>query len=499
LRRETSSFERLGRAGPAGDALFLALLALAVRLLVAAYAASRFPPAFDGTYYDALARRIAAGAGYTWLWPDGTVTHVAHYPVGYPALLGLFYSLLGATQLVALLLNVVFGVGLVLGAHALALRVSTRRGALVAGLVLALQPTLLLYTAALMTEALSASLVLMLSAGALLARARDVSRARDWACFTLLGVGGTVLILVRPQLAPLVPLFGWIASRGAARLPARVVGAIATSSVALALCLPWTLRNCQKLPGCALVSANAGWNLLIGTLPHAGGGFAAIAGESVPRECHAVFAEVEKDRCFRRAALSRIASDPAGWFSLVPAKLGRLFDYSSIGAPYLRASNGELVSRRTEWVLGATEIVTWRLLLVFAALGLARTARGRVERGLLALACLFAVLPWAVVGHVSLGAALSARLLRGQVAAGERAVLSLSLAVLGLTLATHAVFFGAARYALPYLAWLPILAVLGGRTGDGVGKQAADSDAESLTGAGRGEDNSRPTGALECR
>ena len=48
-----------------------------------------FPRSEDGHYYDVLARRLAAGQGYTWLWPDGAVTYAAHYPVGYPAMLAL--------------------------------------------------------------------------------------------------------------------------------------------------------------------------------------------------------------------------------------------------------------------------------------------------------------------------------------------------------------------------------------------------------------------------
>src|SRR5256885_7855973 len=46
-------------------------------------------------FYHAVATRIARGAGYTWAWPDGVVTYAAHYPVGYPALLGAAYAVFG--------------------------------------------------------------------------------------------------------------------------------------------------------------------------------------------------------------------------------------------------------------------------------------------------------------------------------------------------------------------------------------------------------------------
>ena len=74
--------------GKRRDALIVALVALAARLAVVLWAATSIPASADGTYYDRLAQRIASGQGYTWLWPDGAVTYAAHYPVGYPALVG---------------------------------------------------------------------------------------------------------------------------------------------------------------------------------------------------------------------------------------------------------------------------------------------------------------------------------------------------------------------------------------------------------------------------
>ncbi|HEX4445643.1 MAG TPA: hypothetical protein VH044_02875, partial [Polyangiaceae bacterium] len=91
------------------DGLGIALLALLARLGVVFWGHARFPAVEDGHYYDLLARRIASGEGYTWLWPDGTVTFVAHYPVGYPALLGAAYALFGAAPAVAMTLQAVLG------------------------------------------------------------------------------------------------------------------------------------------------------------------------------------------------------------------------------------------------------------------------------------------------------------------------------------------------------------------------------------------------------
>ena len=92
-----------------GDARIIFLIALGARAAVVLWASSRFPAVEDGHYYDVLARRIASGVGYTWLWPDGAVTYVAHYPVGYPALVAAGYALFGPTAWVAMTINAVLG------------------------------------------------------------------------------------------------------------------------------------------------------------------------------------------------------------------------------------------------------------------------------------------------------------------------------------------------------------------------------------------------------
>ena len=144
---------------PARDAWLLAAIALLLRLGFVVWAASRFLPAEDGKYYQIVAWRIARGLGYTWLWPDGVVTYAAHYPVGYPAILGGLYWLFGPRPWLAMALNALLGSLAVAGVVRLASSVATRRGAIIAGCIAAVHPTLLFYTPALMTEIVSASIL----------------------------------------------------------------------------------------------------------------------------------------------------------------------------------------------------------------------------------------------------------------------------------------------------------------------------------------------------
>ncbi|MGH7298522.1 MAG: glycosyltransferase family 39 protein, partial [Polyangiaceae bacterium] len=106
------------------DALFGALLfvvALAPRLYVALAWAGE--PVWDGHYYDFGARRIAQGLGYSDdVMRGGVLTwHPwAHYPVGYSALLALFYRVFGASHAVAGAANALVGAALAVVTWALA-------------------------------------------------------------------------------------------------------------------------------------------------------------------------------------------------------------------------------------------------------------------------------------------------------------------------------------------------------------------------------------------
>jgi 4-amino-4-deoxy-L-arabinose transferase-like glycosyltransferase len=446
------------RAAARRQAAWLVAVALVLRLAVALLCARRFPPADDGSFYHVVAARIAHGAGYTWAWPDGVITYAAHYPVGYPALMAAAYAVLGANPGSAMVLNALLGTALVYAVHACALRVTSLPRARVAGLAVALDPTLVLYTAAVMTEAAAAALITLLVAYALFVR--DNGKGFFWR--VPLGLGGALLVLVRPQLLPFVPLLGVVAisvpvglaPRGA--LLARLRGGGEVLVLALACCAPWTLRNCAKMDGCVFVSANGGWNLLIGTLPEGKGSFAPIAGPTVPPECRNVFGEAGKDRCFGQAGLRRIEQQPLRWLALAPQKLGQLFDHSAVAGSYLQTSNPSLVSNATRVRISTVETLYGRLLLLGACAGLLRAARGWVSRGSALLALLFTLSPWGYLAELGLLGSLLAE----RPGPGRRPLQFLAAGLLMMCVATHIVFFGAPRYALVWLPWLAWLMVL---------------------------------------
>lgn len=426
-----------------GTATRIATLAMAVRFVIVAWAWERFGPAGDGTFYHQLATRLAAGHGYTWAWPDGTVTAVAHYPVGYPALLALGYAVFGAHPGIGMLLNATIG-GLGAGAVYLLTNGPTslesanaRQGerlAIATGVTTALHPALCAYTPALMTEGIVAS-VLCIAAAVLRVRPRDF---RSWiGAGLLLGLAA----LVRPQVLVLVPVIGWTMTSGR-----RVYAACIVSAVAIVSMGPWVIRNCVRMQHCS-VSENAGWNLLIGTQTDTG----AWQPIEVPHVCREVWDEAAKDACFGREAKRAIVRDVAAWVMRIPAKLSVTFDYFGAAPWYLHESNPGAFSENAKTALGAIETLLTRAILLLAIIRSTMAARRR-HVGWLALgllACGFAVSRHAYLAYL---------LLVPWLVVARWPLARLSAAVIVSTAATHAVFFGAGRYGLLVVPFVTALA-----------------------------------------
>ncbi len=411
-------------------------LALCARLAVVAWAHGRFPPAGDGAFYHRIALRIAEGHGYTWLWPDGAVTYAAHYPVGYPALLALPYAL-WPSPAAAMLLHALIGA---LGCAAVAALVEMhagRRRALWAGALVALHPGLVMYTPALMTEGVVAALVACAAWAASVARR---GRRMRWALAGALLLG--VATLMRPQCLLLAPLVGLTVARASWR--GRLVWATAALGIALLVCLPWTLRNCERMGRCAFVSVNGGWNLLIGTATDSGG----WAPLEVPAACREVFDEAAKDRCFEAAAKARIAADPLAWLASAPAKWHTTFDYCGAPGWYLHASNPAAFGARAKTWLGVIETGYERALLLAALVAAWPRRRRRWRLGLWGLGIAGALWRHATPAWIALGLLAWWR---------PRPVFAWTAWLIGSLLLVHAVFFGAGRYQL--VAWPLLCAV----------------------------------------
>ncbi len=353
-----SAAERRSPGLPADFAFTWAvtLLALLVRLFVAI--AWSKEPVWDGHYYHFGAERIAAGLGYS---EDALVRGVpvwkpwAHYPVGYSGLLALFYKLFGSGLLVAPLINAATGAAIVLLVHRLARYCLSENRARAAATMAALHPGLIVYSALVMTELVAAAFLL----GALLAVVRFRGTWRGpLVAGALLGVGA----LVRPVSLLALPLLFLVIDD---ERPRALLKTVAALGVALAMVTPWTLRNCSRMDGCALISTNGGWNLAIGAISDTGR-FQTLKGSD---GCPVVTGQVQQDRCWAEVGYKRILANPGRWLALAPKKLEQTYNHESFAIEYLREADPTTWNEDRR--VAGRELLTLfhRLLLVAAALG----------------------------------------------------------------------------------------------------------------------------------
>jgi 4-amino-4-deoxy-L-arabinose transferase-like glycosyltransferase len=440
-----------------GAALFL--VALGPRLGTAF--ALRGEAVWDGFYYDYGAKRIAAGLGYSEdRVVDGVTTWHAwcHYPVGYSAFLAFFYRLFGPSTEVAALVNSTVGAALAVVTWLLARHALSTARARIAGVFVAIHPGMILYAALVMTEPLAALLTLL----AFLLAVRD---RRPWRGLVSGALGLGVAALVRPQALLCAPFLALVVPSGAGSRWSAVsrmgVAAACACAVALVPVLPWTARNARVMDGVALISTNAGWNLAIGAFPRATGRFEGLHSSD---GCDDVTGQVQQDRCWFVLGVRDIEKAPLRWLALIPAKLGYTFDHESFEVEYLHESRPALWSdaRRER----ARDFISafHRALLSAAALGgVAYRVRGSAaaaQGGVLAVVGLLFLLavsgpapmfwPMAIVAAVVPWLPLPGR------AAWPPALL-LPVALLGTTIATHAIFFGEDRY---HVVVTPVLALL---------------------------------------
>jgi hypothetical protein len=442
-------------AGQNDEWLFGALLfagALALRLAVGLLWMGE--PVWDGHYYDFAARRIAEGHGYSDdLTIDGRlVWHPwCHYPVGYSAFLAGFYRAFGHAHAVGVAANALVGAALALVTWALARHAMSSLRARIAGIIVALHPGLVLYAALTMTEPLAA--LLTLSAFLLAVR----SGPKLGLVLGALGLG--VAALVRPQALLCAPFLGLLV---APPLRHRIVAGAVACAIALLPVLPWTVRNCRVMDGCALVSTNGGWNLAIGAFPRATGRFETLRSSD---GCREVTGQVQQDRCWFRYGLEQIRARPWWWLSLVPAKLGFTFDHESFAVEYLHEARPDAWPEPRRAAVRDATTTAHRLLLAVACLGCVAFPLMRHRKGAAAQSALLLVV--AALGALALWggsptfwpmaiflAVVPWLRLPGSPAFAP--ALTLGTSLLATTIVMHAVFFGEDRY---HVVVTPVLAL----------------------------------------
>lgn len=288
------------------------ILMLALLLRVAWALAVPIVPISDSTVYDMLARRIAAGKGYT--WPDGTPT--VYWAVGASALYALVYALFTQSFLAVSIVNIVMGTLLVAAVHKLALTRFDESVARLAALLAAIWPAWIALTSVLTSE---------LPSNLLLAAGMAAIMSRGYSLLPRVIIGSLLLVMaayVRPTTLPLiiaVPVLDALVSR---QWKAALVGGVLAFAVAAACFAPWTVRNEAHFGKPVLVSANFGVVLWMGNNPQSQGGYMTFP-DGIPDD------EIARDELLKQQAIEFIKNNPGRYLELCMTR---------IKASYLRES-----------------------------------------------------------------------------------------------------------------------------------------------------------------
>jgi 4-amino-4-deoxy-L-arabinose transferase-like glycosyltransferase len=295
---------------------------LDVALIVALSVLARLPwilivhavPTSDSYFYFLGAKSIAAGHGYSIL---GHPT--AFFPVGWPGFLAGLFLLTGPSFAAIEALNLVLwslsgGLVCVLGR-----RLGGRAVGLVAGILVAVAPTITIYAMRAPSEALFIPLLLIVCL-LLTSRRETPSLRRAAVAGVLLGIA--ILVRSTAELLPLL-LPVWLLLRRPRRESWRAALVLAVAS-GLVL-VPWAVRN-EVVMHSLTLSTNGGYTIWIGANPDATGGF-GVRGQHPKWGIDSVASEVAQDTTLTSKAVSFVVHHPAQWLGLVPAKFGYLMSW----------------------------------------------------------------------------------------------------------------------------------------------------------------------------
>lgn len=311
------------------------VLAVALRLAWVAYSDWRPLPDDDAFRYDWFARQLAGGNGFAHL--NGKPT--AFWPPGYALLVAPLYALFGAEPLWAQLLNVGLAAGTVVLTFGLGRRALGHRAALIAAGIVALFPSLILFTGVTLSETAFTFFALL---GLWLLVAEGARGPLSLRTLALAGcvIGFAALIRGQALLFPLVALPFWYAAsrdwRGTAKRFAFV--SVCTGAAVL----PWTIRNAVEMNAFIPISTNVGVDLWIGHHDGASGtGQMADALVYSRPDLDSVAGEVAVNAEGIRQAIRFALEQPLTELQLLPKKLFYLYYHDEEGLRWNDGHGGQ--------------------------------------------------------------------------------------------------------------------------------------------------------------
>ncbi|MFQ5610896.1 MAG: glycosyltransferase family 39 protein [Anaerolineae bacterium] len=244
----------------------------------------------------------------------------AYWPVGYPAFLGLLFTVFGPSLLVAKIANIFLYAGVLLLSYHLAKRLFNSelvgRSTL---LILSFYPDHIAYSSLLASEILFLFL-LLLGVTLLLA-----ARQRFWLGLPS-GLVFGLACLVKPQAVfiPAIVFAVWFISQIRQGALWKLVSLGVLVHIILGLTLsPWLVRNYIIFNDFVFISNNGGYNLLVGNNPYATGAY--VFNDEIVSMLSDASTESDRDGKARQLAVDYLRSHPFETMKLWPAKLWYLY------------------------------------------------------------------------------------------------------------------------------------------------------------------------------
>ena len=303
-------------------AIGVGALALAVRLVVlaAGVGLGAFPEFWEP---EVLARNVLAGRGY--IYPEMNTLYHAYMEPLYPGLVVAVYALTGGSVMTLGVIQCVLSALLPILVFAWTRRTFDTPSAVAAGIVAAVHPGLAGYAIKFHPFVLDSLLPLLFAVALLRLSQQDLRR-----CGIAVGLTLGLSVLTRPTvLAFAAPAAAMVAFAGDRRVRRSLFVAFA---IAVAVVLPWVIRNYLVLDAFVLTRSNVGYVFWLGNHPGASGraahpndpsGMRSVF-EDAPAELRArILAsdELGQQRIFFEEALTHIRAAPGAFFGRWSAKL----------------------------------------------------------------------------------------------------------------------------------------------------------------------------------
>jgi 4-amino-4-deoxy-L-arabinose transferase-like glycosyltransferase len=317
-------------------------------------------PTSDFGWYEGRAIEIVEGRGYS---VGGTPT--AHRLPGYALFLAGIYAVFGQSLLAAKLANVLLGTITVYLTYLLVRKTFSVHIAFVAATMVAVTPSLILYTALLASENLFTPLFLS-SLLFFLQYLRTRKQSYTFFSGTMLGLA----VLIRPVVLLLPSLWLLYLMCKQQTLKTVAAQALLLGLPSILFLVPWTVRNYALLDHFIPLSTDAGSVLLISFNENSTGRY------SVPEEHRIIdgraremgWDEYQRGRALQEEALRFIQKRPGRAVMLAPLKVFQLFRDDVSGATW----NFEETSRPLpRWLWWALLVIAQGYYMIIIGLALA--------------------------------------------------------------------------------------------------------------------------------